>query len=119
MLKIFADQCVYSDTVKTLRKEGFDVIWAREISLKKAPDEVIFNFAYSQKRILLTFDRGLGDFYRFDIAKSFGVVVILIKNRSIRGVILDTISFFRKFRERNFRKTLFIIRQNLVRVRKF
>ena len=119
MLKILADQCVYGNTIKALRKEGYNVIWTREIGLKNAPDEKIFNFAISQKRILLSFDREFGNFYKFNIAKSFGVVIILVKNRTIRGVTFDTISFFKKLQGRSFRSTLFIVRQNLVRIRKF
>jgi len=119
MLKIFADQCVYAGVVEALREEGFDVIWAREISLRKAPDEGIFNFAISQRRILLTFDREFGNFFKFDIAKSFGVVIILVKHRSIEGIISDTLSFFRKFQKKNFKSTLFIVYQDLVRIRRF
>lgn len=91
MFKLFADECVNTDIVLVLRQSGFDVLTVKEAKLTGFDDETIFNFACSSKRILLTFDRGFGDIFRFNISKSSGIIVMLISQMSrdeIVGIIL-------------------------------
>ena len=71
MLKFFADECINKDIVMALRQQGFDVLTVREAGLTGADDENVLKFASENKRILLTFDRGFGDIFRFNISKSY------------------------------------------------
>ena len=77
MIKLFADECINSSLVFALKKSGFDVLTVREAGLSGSSDEIIYNFAQTKQRVLLTFDRGFGDIFRFNIAESHGVIVIL------------------------------------------
>ncbi len=73
MLEILADECVHKDLVEALEREGFDILRVKDIE-KGANDERVFELAKESKRVLLTFDRGFGDFFRFDIESSAGIV---------------------------------------------
>ena len=76
--RVLADECVNTDVVLGLRENGVDVLTIKEAGLTGADDKTVFEFAVSNKRILLSFDRGFGDIFRFYIASSEGVIVVLI-----------------------------------------
>ncbi|NCF75316.1 MAG: hypothetical protein GWO87_02420 [Xanthomonadaceae bacterium] len=80
-------------------------------------DETIFKFAYENKKILLTYDRGFGDIFRFNISKSNGVIIVLtskMKKNEIVNIILSFISTINK--QADLRGKLVIIGKNKIRV---
>ena len=94
MFKVLADECVHTDVITTIKEHGFDVVSVKEAGLTGCGDEEIFNFAIESKRILLTFDRGFGDIFRFNISKSAGVVIILVGQMNRKEIIKITLGFF-------------------------
>ena len=78
IFKFFSDECVNTDVVLGLRENDIDVLTVREAGLSGGTDNSIFSFAVENKRVLLSFDRGFGDIFRFNISKSYGVVVVLV-----------------------------------------
>lgn len=96
-MKILADECIPTDLILALRQQGFDLITSKEAKLTAASDETVFAYCLKHKLVLLTLDRGFGDIFRFDHAKGYGVVVVLIKNMSREEVTGVTASFFNKF----------------------
>ena len=119
MLKILADECIHQDLINALRKVGFNVLTASEISPRGASDDSIFNFAVKTKRILLTFDREFGNFFRFDIGKSAGIVIILIDRLQKKEVIKNTFSFFKDMKQKDLKGKLVIISKTKARIRGF
>jgi len=99
MLKIFADECVHQDMISALEQNDFDVMTANQAGLTGSDDESIFNFALENKQILLTFDRGFGDIFRFSIAKSSGVIIMLMSQMSKTetiDILLKFLDFIKK-----------------------
>ena len=91
IFKFLADECVNADVVLGLREAGVDILTVREAGLTGSDDDTIFGFAVENKRVLLSFDRGFGDIFRFNIHKSSGVIVVLVGQMSkseIIGIIL-------------------------------
>ena len=93
MFKFFIDECVNTDLVLGLRESGFDALTVRDAGLIGVDDGAIFKFACENKRILLTFDRGFGDIFRFNIAKSCGIVIVLVGQMRQDEIISIVLSF--------------------------
>lgn len=119
MLKILADECIHQDLIEALDNADFDILGPNETNLKGASDDSVFNFAVKSKRILLTFDRGFGNFFRFNIGKSAGVVVILINRMRKREIIKKTLAFFKNMRRKKLKGKLIIISKTKARIRSF
>ena len=118
MLKILADECVHRDLVEALEREEFDVLSIRDIE-KGADDERVFELAKESERVLLTFDRGFGDFFRFDIENSAGIVIVLIGKLMKEDIIKNTLIFFKSDIAKDLRGKLVIIRKSKIRIKSF
>ena len=116
MLKFFADECINIDIVLALRQSGFDVLTVKDAGLTGTDDDTIFNFSRDNKRILLTFDRGFGDIFRFNISKSSGVIVILISQMSRDGIIGILSKFISLIQDQGFDGKLAIIGKTRIRI---
>ena len=119
MLKILADECVHWDLIKALMETGFNILTVNEANLKGTSDDSVFGFAVKTKRILLTFDREFGNFFRFNIKKSAGVVIILIEKMEKKDIIKNTLSFFKNMKQRDLKGKLVIISKTKARIRVF
>ncbi len=78
-----------------LRNEGFDVLTIADLKLNGVSDETVFKNVVKHKRVLLTYDRGFGDIFRFDISKSYGIIVVLISQMTREEIIKLTIGFLK------------------------
>ena len=116
MYQILADECVHLDLVKALRQAGLDVLTVAEAGFSSASDEVVFQEAIRRKRVLLTFDRGFGDIFRFDISNSFGVIIILINQMTKEEIINLPLAFFSFRKGRNLVGKLTIIGKRRIRI---
>lgn len=116
MIKVFADECIYADFILKLRSNGIDVLTAKDAGLKGKDDETIFAFAQKQKRILLTFDRGFGDIFRFNIKRSHGVIIVLINQMNSSEIPNITLLFISTTKEQNLRGKLVIIGKTKIRI---
>jgi len=116
MYKILADECIPLDLVNVLQEAGLDILTVSEIGLSDADDAKIFKTAVSRKRILLTFDRGFGDIFRFDISGSFGIVIILISQMTRKEIVNLPLAFFRLQKGKSLAGKLVIIGKRKIRI---
>jgi len=117
MLKLFVDECINWDIVFALRQNGFDALTVKDARLTGSDDETIFKFACENKRILLTYDRGFGDIFRFNISESDGIVIILtgrMKKDEIINIVLSFMSIVNK--QIDLRGKLVIIGKSKIRI---
>lgn len=117
MLKLFTDECINWDIVFALRQNGFDTLTVKDAKLTGSDDETIFKFACENKRILLTYDRGFGDIFRFNISESDGVVIVLtgrMKKDEVVNIILSFMSTVDK--QIDLRGKLVIIGKSKIRI---
>lgn len=94
MIKLLADECINTDLILELKIRGYDVLTIRDVGLTGATDEVVLEKAIELKRTLLTFDRGFGDIFRFDVTKHHGVVVLLVNNLSKEEIVTIPTNYF-------------------------
>ena len=116
MYQILADECIHLDLIKALRQAGLDVLTVIEAGLSSASDETVFELAVKKKRILLTFDRGFGDIFRFDISGSCGVVIVLINQMTKKEIISLPLAFFNFQKGRSLAGKLAIIGKRRIRI---
>ncbi len=62
-MKLLADQDVYHITIEWLRKNGHNVVTAREIGMARAADEELLAKAKEVNRLFLTRDKDFGAFW--------------------------------------------------------
>ena len=119
MLKLFIDECINWDVIFALRQSGFDALTVKDAKLTGSDDETIFKFACDNKRILLTYDRGFGDIFRFNISKSSGVIIVLtgrMKKDEVVNIVLSFMSTVDK--QTDLRGKLVIIGKSKIRITK-
>ena len=58
MMRLLVDQDVYYVTIEWLRKEGHDVVTAKELGMQRAADEDLLKKAKVTDRFFLTRDKG-------------------------------------------------------------
>lgn len=96
MHQILADECIHRDLIEALVKAGFSLLAAEKANLEGVSDDSVFNFAVKTRRVLLTFDREFGNFFRFNIKKSAGIVIVLIAEMQKGEIIKNTLNFFKR-----------------------
>ncbi len=114
MHKILADECIHKDLVEALREEGNSVEWVTEMELSGSSDDVVFEHALKNNLILLTFDRGFGDIFNYNINNCPGIIIELI-----HGMEKSEIIEFAKFalsQYEDFSGKLIIIGKNKIRL---
>ena len=74
-MRFLADQDVYWITVEWLRKEGHDVVTAKELGMEQAADEELLQEAKRLDRRLLTRDKGFGALVFLRRELSAGVIL--------------------------------------------
>lgn len=117
MLKILTDECIHQDLIDFLRGLGFDVATAKESNLTGASDDSVFNFAIRSERTLLTFDRGFGDIFRFNIKKSSGVIIILLSQMTKREIFQNSLIFLKSKMAQSLKGKLVVIGGRKVRIK--
>lgn len=116
MIKILADECINNDLISTLKNRGYDVLTVHDINMVGLTDEKILEKAVELKRVLLTFDRGFGDIFRFDVTKHYGVIVLLVNNLSKEELTALPMRYLENLASKNDLKgTLIIIGKTKVR----
>ncbi len=113
---LLVDECVHKDVIDALKQAGLDVVSVGELGLRSSSDDQIFQEAIELQRVLLTFDRGFGNVFAFDIGASEGVVIVLV-GQYVREEIVSTISqFFSQVHPGRVKGKLVIVGKNRVRI---
>jgi len=76
MLKFFVDACLPKSSARLLKRLGYDVVDAREVSLGRAKDSLIFGYAQKEGRIIVTRDKGFGNLLEYPLGSHEGIIVL-------------------------------------------
>lgn len=82
-MRFLADMGVSLRVVERLRVEGHDVVHLRDLGLHRLPNGDIFQMAYADRRIVITFDLDFGEILAGSKDKLTSVILfrLLIGNR--------------------------------------
>jgi len=115
-MRVLADHCIPPSLVHVLRENGINVIRLLEKRLQKASDEAVFNFAFKNSLVLLTFDHDFGNITRFNIRRSRGVVIVYVERMTKAVIFRRTVEFFKNTKGRKLGRRLFIIEPEGTRI---
>ena len=103
--RLYSDENVPDKVIRLLEEEGFDV--------KKAPfrsdDEEIAEEAKSEDRVILSFDRHLGNILLFPPKKYSGIIFIRIRPPLVDTVFSSLINLFKSVKLSEFKGRLFTL----------
>ena len=114
-MRLFADHCVPTDVVETLRAGGMIVQRAYEVELDRAADEELFEHAQKTHQVLLSFDQDFANMVRFDVIHSPGIVIIEPERFSKTSLLRRVEGFFRTTPESTLRGRLHILQPHRTR----
>ena len=101
MTRVLLDQGLAPRAAALLRLTGWDALHVSEVSLDRAEDSEILDFARQERRTCITLDHDFGQVTRFPPAASAGIVILEAGPRvSIRS-ILDRLKDFLYVLERH------------------
>jgi len=117
-MKLFADECVYAITTKTLRQWGHDVITAQEAGLSGHDDGELLQYSTSQKRILISIDMDFSNALRFTPSSHSGIIILKIRPATIENVHQVLSQLLGGYSEEEIHQSLVIVDRTKYRVRK-
>ena len=86
-MRFLADMGVSHRVVSWLRNEGHDALHVCEENLLRLPNGLIFEKAYLEKRILLTFDLDFGEIVALSGGRNVSVILFRLRNTKTQHVI--------------------------------
>ena len=116
-MKLFADECIYQVTVEALRSWGHDVVTTQEQNLAGKVDEVQFQEAISQGRVLITNDLDFSNIRRYPPANHCGIIVLKIRPRILSEVHSVLKTLLDRSSQEHLHQTLVMIDRNKYRLR--
>jgi predicted nuclease of predicted toxin-antitoxin system len=85
-MKLFADECIYQNTVDLLRKSGFEVITVQEAGLAGYSNGDVLTYAVSNGCVFLTRDKDFSDIRVYPPTSFMGIIVIKISPENQEAV---------------------------------
>jgi predicted nuclease of predicted toxin-antitoxin system len=77
-LRFFIDEDVPRSTTRVLRDAGFDVMNVHEAGLQGKSDDLVFEFAQNENRLLITCDMGFSNILKFPPSENQGILVVRV-----------------------------------------
>lgn len=113
--KFIADECVPRSLFLEIKKSGFNITLLTDHLDPGASDQEVFDVAQTLKRTIITFDRGFGDIFRFNIADSHGIIIILLNQLTKKDITAIPLAFLRSY-TKSFESKLIIINKSKIRI---
>jgi predicted nuclease of predicted toxin-antitoxin system len=86
-MRLLADMGVNLQIVEWLRRNGDDAVHLRDEGLQRLPDSDIFDKAFSEGRVILTFDLDFGEIAAWSGGRIVSVILFRLHNTRTPHVI--------------------------------
>jgi predicted nuclease of predicted toxin-antitoxin system len=117
-MKLFADECVYRNTVESLRSWGHDVETVQDVGLIGHEDEDLLAHAIAQERVLITIDLDFSNIRNYPPKDHRGVIVLRIRPRELKQVHLVLETLLQNTSQEELNQTLVIVDSKKYRIRR-
>jgi len=117
-MRFLADQDVYYITIEWLRKEGHDVVTAREIGMQRATDQELLKKAWETDRVLLTRDKDFGALVFLGETESPGVILLRITPLTVDEVHREFRRLLEEHPEDDLKKLFCVVEPHRHRIRR-
>ncbi|MEE8115056.1 MAG: DUF5615 family PIN-like protein [Nitrososphaerales archaeon] len=118
MMRLLVDQDVYYVTIEWLRKEGHDVVTAKELGMQRAADEDLLKKAKVTDRLFLTRDKGFGALVFLKMVQSVGVILLRVTPAVMEEVYQEIERLFRDHREEELKELFCVVEPHRHRIRR-
>ena len=117
-MRLLADQDIYSLTIEWLRKEGHDVVTARELGMQRAADDALLQKAKETDRVFLTRDKDFGGLVFLYKEMSAGVIFLRITPATVKEVHQELSRLLREHNEEELRDLFCVVQPHRYRIRR-
>ncbi|MCK4579789.1 MAG: DUF5615 family PIN-like protein [Dehalococcoidia bacterium] len=117
-MRFLADQDIYYVTIKWLRREGHDVVTAKDLGMQRAADEDLLKKAREMDRLFITRDKDFGALVFLKEALSAGVVLLRVTPVTVEEVHQEIDRLFQEHAEEDLRGLFCVVEPNRHRIRK-
>lgn len=119
-LRFFADHCVPSSVVNSLRQSGHQIDLLKECLPTDAPDPHVIAYAQTLGAILLTLNGDFADIINYPPARYGGIIALQVKNQpsSIPATVIRLLTYMTDNPEReHYTGKLFLVEPHRIRIR--
>lgn len=116
-MHFLGDQDVYQVTIEWLRKEGHDVVTAKELRMQRAADLDLLKKAKGKDRLFLTRDKDFGALVFLRGLESAGVILLRVMPMVVREVHQQLRRLLREHGEEEMRKSFCVVEPHRYRIR--
>lgn len=111
-MRFLTDQDIYKLTVQWLRKEGHDVVTAKELGMERASDVDLLREAKRQDRRFLTRDKDFGALVFLYKQLSAGVILLRITPTTVERVHYQLRRLLQEYAEESLRTLFCVVEPN-------
>lgn len=113
-MKILVDGNIPSITVDELRSLNHDVKDIRGTELEGSDDDILFDLALVENRLIITTDRGFAKIYD---TKHGGIIIITLKKPNEKGIHDKIMNVIKRNSDEYFTSKIIIIKDKVMSVR--
>jgi len=117
-MRIFADENIYEQIIAYLRSLGHDVLSVRDSGLSGITDDIVYQSACADRRIIITMDKDFARTFRFPPEGCGGIVVVKLYKLTVEEALRLFKNSFAALKEDDIIKNLVIITQKGARIRR-
>lgn len=117
-MRLLADQDVYRLTIEWLRKEGHDIVTAKELGMQQAVDEELLRKAKGTDRLLLTRDKDFGALVFLHEELSAGVIFLRITPATVEEVHQELGRLLQEHNKEELRDLFCVVQPHRHRIRR-
>jgi len=117
-MRFLADQDVYHLTIEWLRKEGHDIVTARELKMQRAADQDLLKKARGMDRLFLTRDKDFGTLVFLRASESAGVILLRIMPMVVDEVHQELRRLFEEHKEEELGRVFCVVEPHRHRIRR-
>jgi len=120
VLQVLVDEDLPRSTAALLQSLSIDARDVRDVGLKGASEEQIFEYAQKEGRIIITRDIEFGNILKYPPSSHYGVIVVRLPNTYVRDQILGVIrKFFVEVAKKELVRHIVVLEIDKYRIRPF
>lgn len=119
-MRLFADQCIPFEIVRTLRERGHEAMLLRDHLPIRSPDPVVIETAQQLDCLLLSLNGDFADIVAYPPERFGGIIALQLHNHPeiIPQVMAALLGFLDRHPERGFyRRKLIVVEVHRIRIR--
>lgn len=102
-MRLLTDENIAPHIASALRTEGWDIISVHEVSLAGKSDEIVFDFAQQENRVVVTQDLDFNTLQRLSRLTTEGLILLRLNNPSPKTLLTLLRRFLQRYNQEDMR----------------